>query len=45
MGALQSRQKEKKGTGATGGKVLYDLLEVRITGLEMPAAEPDVFVP
>jgi hypothetical protein len=34
-----------KGAGVAEAKVLYDLLEVRITGLEMPAAEPDVFVP
>ena len=28
----------RKGTGAGPDEVLYDLLEVRITGLEMPAA-------
>ena len=34
-----------KGTGAAPDEVLYDLLEVRIIGLEMPAPVPDVFVP
>jgi hypothetical protein len=34
-----------KGTGAASDEVLYDLLEVRITGMEMPAGKPDVFVP
>jgi hypothetical protein len=34
-----------EGTGAAPDEVLYVLLEVRIIGLEMPAAKPDVFVP
>jgi hypothetical protein len=32
------------GTGAAAGKMLYDLLEVRTTELEMPAQTPDVFI-
>jgi hypothetical protein len=34
-----------QGTGGALDEVLYDLLEVRITGLEMPATAPDVLVP